>query len=233
MTQAAMARVEALAANLPPGLVLWDEAWHPGVVGIVAARLVDRFRRPAVLLAWDGAHFKGSARSVRGVHLKETLDRCGDHLVRWGGHAAAAGVTVSADRVAAFAEAFAAVVGKGGPGLEVGGPKVDAVASLGVLDSSAVQHLERLGPFGEQNPAPMILVPGVMGRARLLSGAHLKLELTPADVPREALGWGMGEAESLCRGPVDLLCTPEVETYRGRRRVVLRLHDLRRAETRG
>jgi single-stranded-DNA-specific exonuclease len=91
MTQDAIRRVEALGEALPAALVLWDEAWHPGVVGIVAARLVDRFQRPAVLLAWDGAHFKGSARSVRGVHLKDTLDRCGAHLVRWGGHAAAAG----------------------------------------------------------------------------------------------------------------------------------------------
>jgi single-stranded-DNA-specific exonuclease len=233
MTQDAIRRVEALGEALPAALVLWDEAWHPGVVGIVAARLVDRFQRPAVLLAWDGAHFKGSARSVRGVHLKDTLDRCGPHLVRWGGHAAAAGVTVTADRVAAFADAFAADVGAGRTTGAPSGPVVDAVAALGALDSVAVHHLERLGPFGEQNPAPMILVPAVSGRTRVLPGAHLKLELSPADVPREALGWGMGDVEDLCRGPVDLLCTPEVETYRGRRRVVLRLHDVRRAESRG
>ena len=227
MTQAAIARVEALGREIPPALVLWDASWHPGVVGIVAARLVERFQRPAILLAWDGSHFKGSARSVRGIHLKEMLDRCGADLVRWGGHAAAAGVTVTAERVSAFAAAFASVILECGTGDESRGPVVDAVAPLGALDSLAVHHLERLGPFGEQNPAPMILVPSVLGRTRLLSGTHLKLELSPADVPREALGWGMGDAEVLCRGPVDLLCTPEVETYRGRRRVVLRLHDLR------
>ncbi len=229
ITVAATERVERMGADVPAGLVLADEGWHPGVVGIVAARLVDRFQRPTIMLAWDGVHFKGSARSIRGFHLKHALDACGEHLVRWGGHAAAAGVTVRREDVQAFARAFADVVEARCGAPDASATAVDAVAHLADLDSAAVGHLERLGPFGEQNPAPVLLVRAVYGRSRRVGDTHLKLELSPADVPREALGWGMAESLPMCEGPVDLLCTPEVETFRGRRRVVLRLRDLRPA----
>ena len=229
ITASAIERVERMGADAPPGLVLADETWHPGVVGIVAARMVDRFQRPTVMLAWDGTHYKGSARSLRGFHLKEALDACGAHLVRWGGHAAAAGVTLTRENVEPFTRAFAEVVAERWGRPAVNGPTIDALATLAELDSGAVAHLERLGPFGEQNPAPVLLVQGVHGRSKRVGETHLKLDLSPADVPREALGWGMADALPHCSGAVDLLCTPEVESFRGRRRLVLRLRDLRPA----
>src|SRR5262249_53323699 len=105
----AMAMAERLDLDRTRGLVLAEEGWHPGVIGIVASRIVEAFHRPAVLIALDGATGKGSGRSIAAFDLHAGLDECAEHLVRFGGHRMAAGVTILPERVAAFAERFNAV----------------------------------------------------------------------------------------------------------------------------
>ncbi len=230
-TRGVFALIEASAdLQAAPAFVLANADWHPGVVGIIAARLVDRFQRPTILLARDGDHWKGSARSAGGIDLKAALDLCATHLVRYGGHAAAAGLTLHHERLGAFTEAFQAIVKSEMPPVVEAGRLADACAPLSALDLAAVEHLERLGPFGAANPVPTLFVGGVHVVPRRFGETHLRLELPAADLPREAVGWGLGEHFDACRaGPVDLLCTPELDTYRGRRRIVLRLLDLRPA----
>jgi single-stranded-DNA-specific exonuclease len=228
MTEEAITRVESESAlSDAAALVLEGDTWHPGVVGIVAARMVERYGRPSVLLAPDACGWKGSVRSVPGVDVKRALDRCAQHLLRHGGHAAAAGVSLRVDALAAFRSAFAeAIASAAGDALVLHrGP--DAEASLAAITGEATEQLARLGPFGEANPAPVLLVRRVRGHVKRLDGGHVKVALPPADLPREMLAWRIGERADLFDAAVDVLVTPEIEVWRGRRSLVLRVVEVR------
>ena len=156
----ATARVDALppAERARRGYVLWDEAWHEGVIGIVASRLVERFHRPVVLIARSGEGWKGSGRSISDFDLHGGLAACAEHLGRFGGHRAAAGLSIETDRLEAFAEAF---------GLHADGElaevdmrpltMVDAIVPANELTLDLAQELDRLAPFGLGNPEPTLL----------------------------------------------------------------------------
>jgi single-stranded-DNA-specific exonuclease len=228
MTQQAKAQVEAQPdlAQLS-ALVLAGEDWHPGVVGIVASRMVEAFHRPAIMLARDGDQYRGSARSVAGVDIKAALDGCAEHLTRYGGHVGAAGLSLPADALSAFREALSAAVSQQ---LDRFGPQplhADAEIDLRALSPADVAGLESLGPFGEANPSIKLVARGVRGRPRALRGGHLKIDIWGTAGPCEAIGWGMEPAIPMAQGPVDMIFTPRMETWRGRRRLVLDLKDLR------
>lgn len=231
IVEAALAQVEGDEALLSaPALVLADESWHLGVVGIVASRMVERFHKPAILMARVGAEFKGSARSVPGLDIKAALDDCADLLTRYGGHVAAAGMSLPLDRFEAFRARFSeAVLARRG---EVVGPPpfiADGEVDLATFTYADVEAIEALGPFGEGNRAPVLIARNVRGRARPLKQIHVKVDLQVASGPAEALGWNMIEIGPMFDGPVDLLFTPEVNVWRGRRKLVLTLKAVRAA----
>ena len=216
------------------GLVLWGEDWHPGVVGIVAARVVDRLHRPVVVVGVQEGVGKGSARSIERFHLVEALGRCAEHLTRYGGHRAAAGVTLEARLLPAFREAFARVASEVLTAEDLERRcQVDAVVDPEELTEGAVQGLAALGPFGQGNPEPVLIARGLAARARVLAAkrggaGHLKLVLP--DAPRlDTIGFGMAERAGETRGRVDLAFQATVDEFRGQRRVALRLKDLRAA----
>ncbi len=141
-------------------LVVAGEDWHPGVVGIVASRLVERFRRPAVVIALEGESGRGSGRSIAPYDLHAGLSAASDHLLGYGGHRMAAGLQIDAARVEGFRRALAAHAGAQlAPGDLVPVERVDAVIPGGALTLETAEELERLGPFGAGNPAPALLVP--------------------------------------------------------------------------
>ena len=144
-----------------PAYVLAAEEWHPGVVGIVASRIVERYHRPAVLIALDGNAGTGSGRSIPGFDLLAGLTAAGEHLDRFGGHRAAAGLSISSARVTAFREAFeahaAAVLT---PELLEPEERIDAIASGVDLGLALAEELAQLEPCGMGNPAPRLLIPG-------------------------------------------------------------------------
>ncbi|MGO8969428.1 MAG: single-stranded-DNA-specific exonuclease RecJ [Myxococcaceae bacterium] len=228
------ALTQAEAQGAARGLVLWGEDWHAGVVGIVAARVVERLHRPTVVVALEAGQGKGSARSIERFHLVEALQQCAEHLLRYGGHRAAAGVTVEGHRLPAFREAFGRVAGQllTPEDLE---PRcrVDAVVEPEELTERAVDGLSVLGPFGQGNPEPLLAARGLQARSRVLQSkrggaGHLKLSLPEA--PRlDAIGFGMAERAGETDGPVDLAFQATVDEYRGQRRVALKLKDLRAA----
>lgn len=227
----AVARVEGDATLLDSSvLVLESEEWHLGVVGIVASRLVERFNRPAILLARDGDQWKGSARSVPAVNIKRALDDCAHHLTRYGGHIGAAGLALVPAELDSFRESLNLAISHqithiGPPTLEV-----DAEVDLNHLGPADIEGLEALGPFGHANPAVRLLARGVRGRAKSLRGGHFKLDVFGTAGPCEAIGWGMEAALRFAQGPLDLLFSPRMETWRGTRRLVLELVDLRPSE---
>lgn len=227
----AVARVEGDSTLLDSSvLVLEGDDWHPGVVGIVASRLVERFHRPAILLARDGEHWKGSARSVPSVNIKQALDDCASHLTRYGGHVGAAGLALDASGLDAFREALNIAVFQ--QAAELGPPPlvVDAEVALDRLGPTDIAGLEALGPFGHANPNVRLVARGVRGRGRPLRGGHFKLDVQGTAGPCEAIGWGMEAALALASGPLDLLFSPHMETWAGRERLVLDLIDLRPTE---
>jgi single-stranded-DNA-specific exonuclease len=141
------------------GYVLWNEEWHEGVVGIVASRLVERFHRPVVLIAGSRDDWKGSGRSIPPFDLHGALAACSSHLVRFGGHRAAAGLSIRSEELEAFAEAFAAHADAVLSADELRPMTVvDAIVPAAALTLDLAQELDRLAPFGLGNPDVTLLV---------------------------------------------------------------------------
>ena len=145
-----------------PAYVLAGEGWHPGVIGIVASRMVERYHRPCVMIALDerDGSGKGSGRSISAFDLHGALGACSGHLRRFGGHRAAAGLEIDAERVDAFRDAFVAHArGVLSDDDLVRVERIDAVVGADAVGTGLAEELERLGPFGHGNPQPALLVP--------------------------------------------------------------------------
>ncbi len=209
------------------GLVLARDGWHAGVVGIVASRIVERFHRPAVLVALAEGEGKGSGRSIEGFHLHEALEACAAHLARFGGHRHAAGVTIERGRLGAFRAAFEAHAAARLRDEDlVPRCRIEGWVEEREVDERAALDLARLAPYGAGHPEPVFALRGRTARARTVGagGAHLKLALGRLD----AIGFGMGERLPLCEGPIEAAFTVGLDEWDGRRRVQLRLRDVRR-----
>jgi single-stranded-DNA-specific exonuclease len=224
--QAALVAAEPQAGQA--AVVVGDEGWHPGVVGIVAAKLVERFRRPAVVVGFRDGVGRGSARTTGGFDLYRALSACRGHLRACGGHAAAAGLTVARDSFEAFREALVAEAIRhfAERGREESIP-VDAVARLAEVDVGLAEELDRLAPFGMANGEPVLALPGVVVRARRIVGnGHLQLTLSAEGAVADAIGFGMADVAPGEGSVVDVLTTVEVDTFRGYRRARLRVKHL-------
>ncbi|MFP4057444.1 MAG: single-stranded-DNA-specific exonuclease RecJ [Candidatus Brocadiia bacterium] len=216
-------------------IVLADPQWHPGVVGIVAAKLAEEFHRPTVLLCVDGDVARGSGRSVPPFNLFEAIEACEDELLAYGGHAQAAGLSLELARLEAFRRRFEEQAQAKLAGWEpCGMVEIDAEVALGAVGRGLVRELERLAPYGEGNPPPVLVasdvlvagVPRLMGR----QGQHLSFYARQGEASFRAVGFGMGELfEEIAGGNVtcDIAFTPQVNAYRGLDELELRLHDLR------
>jgi single-stranded-DNA-specific exonuclease len=218
----ALQRHEALEPELRDarGLVLWSDEWHPGVVGIVASRLVERLRRPVVLVAVEGEEGRGSGRSLPVYDLHAGLAATSEHLVAFGGHRVAAGVTVRTDCLDAFARAFAAHADAALTDDDLAPlERVDAVASLADVSLDLADELARLEPFGLGNPGVSVLLPGVeLGDARTLGadGKHLRFVVRSSAGSCRVVQWGAGrELERLADGRYDVVARVERNDWNG------------------
>jgi single-stranded-DNA-specific exonuclease len=212
-------------------LVLAGNGWHPGVVGIAASRMVERHFRPTVLLSVDGRRAKGSARSIPGFDLVAALGACDEHLIRYGGHRAAAGLELEATRLDGFREAFVAHAEAIIDSADlVRMERLDALVGVGRdgIGMDLARQLESLGPFGMGNPGPRLLVPA--GRLREIhplgeEGKHSRFQLESG--AGRALGVAFGMNGELSRSedqPLDLSIELEVDRWNGAEqpRVVVR-----------
>ncbi len=231
----ALERVEA-AGDPGSAIVVAGEGWPPGIVGIVAAKLVDRYQRPAFVVGVDPVTGvgRGSARSPGGVNLYTALHESASCLDRYGGHAAAAGFTVMRESVEALREALGAACGKLAEG---SGPvraqvvEVDAEVRLAEVDERLAEELAGLGPFGMDNKAPVLVARATRVTAvrRVGDGSHLKLTLEDASgarVPMGAIGFGLGPREVEVGQYVDIAFLPTLSTWQGRRSAQLELSDV-------
>ncbi len=214
-----------------PALILSGEDWHPGVVGIAASRMVERHFRPTILLSVDGGRAKGSARSIPGFDLVAALDATAEHLNRYGGHKAAAGLELDADRLDAFREAFIEhAASEIEPADMIRTDRLDALVGVGRegIGMDLARQLESLGPFGMGNPGPRLLVPsGRLREVRPLGqeGKHSRFQLESGAGRAAGVAFGMnGEISRREDEPLDLSVELEVDRWNGAEqpRVVVR-----------
>ena len=226
-------------------LVVSSSGWHVGVVGIVAARLVERFHRPALVIAEEGGVAKGSGRSVEGFHLYDALARCGRHLTKFGGHKHAAGVTLDTARIPAFAEALEA------EGKEALDPaqlsprlRIDAELHPREVGMELASQLRRLAPFGAGNPEPVFFCRDMAAHeVRLLPDkkgtgpGHLKLRLGEAgsrvaeeeSIALDAIGFNLGGTSLPVGSRLDAAFQLSIDTWNGADRLQLKLKAFRGA----
>jgi len=215
-------------------IVLGSDGWHGGVIGIVASRIVDRFNRPTVLVAFNEQGGQGSARTAPGFHMRDALAACAEHLKSFGGHAMAGGLRVEADKFGDFAKAFGAYVRVNLPDERlIPTLAIDAETTLAALHHNVASHLARLAPHGQGNPPPLVVVRGCelltapqrMGR----SGSVVGMVLRQGEAKMRAVGFGMGDlADSLVGiSCVDVVAQPTLNHFNGNTSVELQLRDVR------
>ncbi len=219
------------------GIVLADEAWHPGVIGIVASRLVEEFGRPTILIGLSGEQGKGSGRSISKFDLHGALGQSSDHLLRYGGHRAAAGVTIARDQVGAFATRFNEVARSLlTPEDLVPEIRVDLEVSIDGMDERIESLFRHFEPFGIGNPTPVLLARNVIVAKppRTIGHDGLKLVLDTGTGSLEAIGWGFGPraAEFQPGSKVDIAFRLERDEYRGQSYLQARIADIRATEGR-
>jgi len=219
-------------------IVLEDPSWHPGVIGIVCSRLVERFGRPAILLNRQRDLCRGSARSVEGYSILRALETCAADLTAYGGHDMAAGLTIANDRLDAFVEAITAHANEHIPVTHLTPAlRIDCGAGLAELTLGAVRALRQLGPFGRGNPRPVLRLADlvVCGAPRQMGaeGRHLSMQVSDPRPGRDgmmrAVWWKRAEhAAALAAGcRVELAAEPKINDWNGRVAVELDIRDAR------
>jgi single-stranded-DNA-specific exonuclease len=204
------------ALDRRPVMVLGREGWHPGVLGIVAARLAEEFHRPVALVGLKEGIGKGSGRSIPGYHLFQGLEACRQYFLKFGGHEAAAGFVIRQENLAALQadleETFLAQTGE----LQLRPTlKVDAAVEFSDLDQGFYQHLERLRPFGPGNPEPVFMCEGVEClTSRVVGERHLKVQLSQGGVVMEAIAFDQAPLHPLS-GPLEVAFSTRFSTFMG------------------
>jgi single-stranded-DNA-specific exonuclease len=199
-----------------PAYVLAGAEWHKGVIGIVASRIAERHHRPTVLIALDGDRGTGSGRSIPAYDLLAGFDAASAHLLRHGGHRAAAGCEVQVDQIDAFRAAFEAhAAATLGPEDLTPVRRVDAVVAGDELGVGLAQELERLAPFGIANPEVSLLVPAArLSDPRTMGeGKHVRFTVGSGGVRARAVAFGMSKVD--CEEPVDATFSLELNEYHG------------------
>jgi len=236
ITEEVLSALEETAYESGP-IVLASENWHKGVLGIVSARLAERYREPVILINIIGDRGEGSCRSVAGFDLFSALASCEDCLERFGGHQLAAGITLSASEIGRLQTAFGLYYKEHPP--ETGAYTLQADFTLQgpeLLSLEQVRDLERLEPCGKGNPSPVLVMEGatLVKLQPIGGGKHVKLQVRKWNriyecvffsMPAENLGVEAGDL-------VDLAFTPQCNTFRGKTSVQFLLRDLGKSERR-
>jgi len=232
-----MVEAKNLAGDARRAIVLSSGQWHAGVIGIVAARIVERYHRPAILIALANGEGQGSGRSIRHFDLSDALASCSEHLVAFGGHAMAAGIRIAENSVASFTEAFVEIANQRLTGDDlVEKLRLDGEVGLGELTLPAVEALLALGPFGIGNPRPRLATDWIeLAREPRCVGKnqdHLQASFQQGGTHIRAIGFGMAKhAEDLkqhrrCRVAFE----PIINEFNGRRSVEMQMIDIEYAD---
>lgn len=214
-------------------IVLQNDAWNRGVVGIAAGKCIETHYRPTILLSGDGEELVGSARSVSGFSIYDAISACKEHVLSFGGHDMAAGLRVARDSFEDFVSAITAYANKHiSPEQLVKKVKPDVVASLEELDYKTARGLEKIGPFGIGNPTPVVQIMsaridevGTMGNG----GAHLMMQLGESHNRTKCIWWNRGKMKPrLSRGDtIDIVANVKANSFRGHESAELIIVDVK------
>ncbi|HXO75880.1 MAG TPA: DHHA1 domain-containing protein, partial [Puia sp.] len=230
MTEEALALLEQDTTHLSRrSTVLYQPHWHKGVVGIVASRLIDRYYRPTVILTRSGEVIAGSARSVNGFNVYEAIHACRDHLLGYGGHFAAAGITLLPEQVAAFMIKFEETVAATiQPHSLVPELLIDAELPFEAIKPSFYNILEQMQPFGPGNPQPVFIARGLTDiGSRIVKEQHVRFSLQQNAIVMDGIGFGLaGKFHLLQAGmPIDLVFTLEENEWNNQINLQLKVID--------
>lgn len=214
-------------------IVLHKDGWHTGVIGIVASRVVEKYYRPTILISVEDGVGKGSARSVPGFDLYESLKQCEDLFIGFGGHKYAAGLTIAQDNIETFKSRFEAIAKQDlTPDHMVPKLHIEAEIRLGVIDDKFVKLLKMFAPFGPQNMRPVFVSRNlqVVGSPSIVGKNHLKFRVRQDDKVLDVIAFNMGELlYRLTPGEanLDMAYVIEENVFMGRRSIQLRAKDIR------
>jgi len=212
--------------------LVFQPHWHKGVVGIVASRLIEHFHRPTIVLTQSGDYAAGSARSVPGFNLYEAIHACREHLLGYGGHFAAAGMTLELDKVDLFREKFEEVVAATiHPDMLIPEIVIDQEITLRDITPAFYNIICQMEPFGPQNLRPVFLLRNVCdtGASRVLKETHLRVVIRQEHATITGIGFGMAHLYPLLENgkPVDIVFTIDENEWNGEKNLQLRLIDVR------
>ena len=212
----------------PHAIVVGSSGWHAGVIGIVASKLVEKYYRPAIVIAFSEGIGKGSCRSIEGFDVTHALSHAKKYLVQFGGHAAAAGLSVKEENFLKFAKAFDAHVQKTIQEEDFT-PKLylDLETDLETVTEELVRELKYLEPYGAANPEPVFSSRDLkVSRSKVVGGKHLKLFVRGKKEVREAIAFNRAEIIKELSPSLSLAYVPELNEWRGITTVQLRVKDL-------
>ena len=210
-------------------MVFASPDWHPGVIGIVASRLVDRFGRPAILISLKDGIGKGSGRSIADFNIYEGLKRCGSLLLSYGGHRYAAGISIKEEDIPSFSVQLQKILNENVPEPDFRvSTTIDAQCSLTDINHKLLEQIERLAPFGSRNPEPILCVRNVSVASPSIVGRnHLKMRINADGVSRDSIWYSKGEfLRDLSSALMDIVFTPQMNTWNGSSEIQLKMKDI-------
>lgn len=210
-------------------LVFASYNWHPGVIGIVASRMVDRFGRPAILISLKDGVGKGSGRSMADFNIYQGLKRCESLLLSYGGHHFAAGISIKEEDIDKFSSLFQQIVHENRPETDFAAfTAIDAQCSLEEINHDLLSQFDRLAPFGSRNPEPILCVRNVsVDSPSIVGNNHLKMRVRSNGVSRNSIWFGNGQfLPNLSSALLDIVFTPQINFWNGSSDIQLKMKDV-------
>jgi single-stranded-DNA-specific exonuclease len=211
--------------------------WQVGILGLVAGKIADEFNKPTMVLQKQAGEFVGSLRSIPAVNIIEALEQCADLLIRFGGHAQAAGVRVAPDKIEKFYQKLSAIIEHELAGKDITPEiEIDAEIKAEDIDWNLVADIRKMEPFGEGNEEPVLLMKDLLINDLRIVGngtKHLKLALRAAGGPKifDAIGFGFGDKFPDLKNSdkIDIVFNLQEDEWNGNKKMQLRLIDLKMA----
>ncbi len=210
------------------GIVLFSEGWHPGVIGIVASRLVERFSRPAVMIAIEGEVGKGSARGIKSFDMLEGLKACSTLLERYGGHKGAAGLTIAKEKIVRFRDEFIGYLNSTLTEEDLI-PEIicDAEVSLDHIDHRFIREMQSLSPFGASNREPLLCAMDThIIQTEVVGARHLRFRVSQNGCARSGIGFGLARLHPIKGERFAVAFSPYLDEWQGGRNLKLRIKDV-------
>ncbi len=236
ITEAALEQINSSTEMLNKNTtVVFNPNWHKGVVGIVASRLIEHFYRPTIVLTQNGNLISGSARSVVGFNLYEAIHSCNTYLLNYGGHFAAAGLTLLPEHLENIKNEFEKVVSATiTPDLLIPEIVIDAEINFEEINFSFYNIIAQMEPFGPENMKPVFVTRRVQntGYSKVVKNEHLKISVTQNKIQFSGIGFQMADKYTVLESnkPIDIVYTLDINEWNGEQTLQLKLIDLKLSE---